>query len=239
MLLAIITVAVQFVAVTLLTILVDRFLSTRAAVVTLCLCLAVLGYVHRDYIKGIFTKSTPSPRVSPPQPSRAPTTSRSNPFSSFSAERLNDTAIASLNALKTCQATLSRSDPAFQDDIGAIEQAYKQRISGANDADKVKAKNDLERGKKREKQMEENAFENVRKRCASQAEDAYNAYHEIADWLRPYQTEGIYPDKISAASFAKLREGTYDLQDLNTAISSLQLLQHTFETAERLRGLRN
>jgi hypothetical protein len=64
----IVVLVVEFIAVTLITILVDRILSTKAAVVALCLCLIALGFIHKSFIKSIFTKSPPPSVSLPPTP---------------------------------------------------------------------------------------------------------------------------------------------------------------------------
>lgn len=47
-------IVIEFLVVTLITILVDRMLSNKAALIALVVCLIVLGFMHRSRLKGVF-----------------------------------------------------------------------------------------------------------------------------------------------------------------------------------------
>jgi hypothetical protein len=60
------SIVIEFVVVTILTALADRLFSTKAALIVLCVCLPLLGYIHRSEIMNIFHPKTPSAKNSPP-----------------------------------------------------------------------------------------------------------------------------------------------------------------------------
>jgi hypothetical protein len=64
---AIITAAVEFLVLTVITILVDRWLSDTWAVIVLLLGLSVLGCMHRDFLKSLWHRPSPIVAVTPPE----------------------------------------------------------------------------------------------------------------------------------------------------------------------------
>jgi hypothetical protein len=85
---AIIAVVAEFVVLTVLTILADRYLSNRMAMIVLAIGLLILGYAHRNYLMGHFRSrkpvaASPSPSQQPaPAPSVGPKTTQATTPSS-------------------------------------------------------------------------------------------------------------------------------------------------------------
>jgi hypothetical protein len=77
--LQIFTIIIELVVVALISILADRWFSTKGAVIALCVCLPLLGYLHRGELKMLFSLKSPDAKSNPlvqPQPAPTPNPSK-------------------------------------------------------------------------------------------------------------------------------------------------------------------